>query len=97
MILKRLNNTAFSLLEILLASIIFVLTVGGIFVTLDAIRKPVANKELALTSAVFGKQVLEALRSKVTAASSSNFFTVCAGTCPTFDLALGVHHVQSAT
>ena len=68
--IKNLNNTAFSLLEILLAAIIFVISIGGIFATLNAVRAPVANKESALTAAVFGKQVLEALRSQVNAAAT---------------------------
>lgn len=94
MCINNLNNKAFSLLEILLASIIFIITIAGVFVTLSAVRKPVADKESALTAAVFGKQVLEALRSSVNAQPASNFYGTCIGTCTDFSLALGTHQVN---
>ena len=95
--MKNLNNTAFSLLEILLASVIFVITIGGIFATLNAVRTPVASKNSALTAAVFGKQVLETLRNQVNNQAASNFYSVCSGSCTTFDLELGVHAVTLPT
>ena len=91
--MKNLNNTAFSLLEILLSAVIFVISIGGIFATLNAVRTPVASKEYALSAAVFGKQVLEALRNNVNNQSSANFYLVCSGSCTTFDLELGVHSI----
>ena len=94
--MKNLNNTAFSLLEILLSTVIFVITIGGIFATLNAVRGPVTSKEYALSSAVFGKQVFETLRNQVSNGSSANFYTVCPASapyCTTFDLALGKHQV----
>lgn len=91
-----LNKKAFSLLEILLASVIFVISVTGLFFTLTAVRIPVLNKESALTGAVFGKQVLEALYSRV---SASTYYNNCSGQnpCPNFDLSLGVHQVPTAS
>ena len=97
--IKNLNNKAFSLLEILLASIIFIITVAGIFATLSAVRTPVADRESALTAAVFGKQVLENLRSQVNAASSAYYYSCSAGgsPCPDFALSLGAHQISQAT
>jgi len=89
--MRNLNNTGVTLLEILLASVIFVVSVAGIFATINAVRTPVANKENALSAAVFGKQVLETLRTQVNAGGT--YFGVCAGTCTTFDLQLGKHLV----
>jgi len=90
------NQLAFSLLEVLLASIIFILSVGGVFLTLAAMRGPVADKETALSSAIFGKQVLETLRAKVDAGS---FFNSCSvqgqNPCQDFSLSLGVHYVTN--
>ena len=98
MCIKNLNKSAFSLLEILLASVIFVITTGGLFVTLSAVRRPVADKESALIAAVFGKQVLEALRSYVDGRSGANYYTTdascSAGSCTDFSLALGTHYVS---
>ena len=93
--MKNLNKTAFSLLEILLASIIFIISIGGIFATLNAVRAPVANKESALASAVFGKQVLETLRAQVNAATYYNGCSVGTSPCPDFSLSLGAHLVTS--
>jgi Tfp pilus assembly protein PilV len=95
--MKNLNNTAFSLLEILLASIIFIISIGGVFATLNAVRVPVANKENALSAAVFGKQVLEALRSQVSEQAGLNFYTNCGTGCTDFSLALGTHNVTHTT
>lgn len=89
--MKNLNNTAFSLLEVLLSAIIFVISIGGIFATLNAVRSPVTGKTYALSAAVFGKQVLETLRNQVNNQASANFYLVCSGSCTTFDLELGVH------
>jgi len=91
-----LNNTAFSLMEILLSAIIFIIAIGGIFATLNAVRTPVVNKEGSLSAAVFGKQVLESLRFQVSDLPSANFYTTCSGTCTDFSLALGTHQVPSA-
>jgi len=92
----NLNSRGVTLLEILLASVIFVVSVAGIFATLNAVRTPVVNKENALSAAVFGKQVLDTLRSVVSAGGTS-FYGICAGNCTTFDLQLGPHQVAAAT
>ena len=92
--MKKLHQQAFTLLEILLASVIFVVSVGGVFITLNSMRRPVADKESALTAAVFGKQVLDALRSQVDARS---YYTPCASNpCTDFSLALGPHQVTAS-
>lgn len=89
--IKDLNNRAFSLLEILLSAVIFMISVAGVFITLNAVRGPVANKENALTGAVFSKQVLQALYSKVDAGTwNSNCNN---NPCSAFDLSEGTHQV----
>jgi len=92
--INDLDNEAFSLLEILLAAIIFLISVAGIFATMNAVRGPVANKENQLAASVFGKQVLEALYSQVS--DGGTFYTGCAGganPCTDFDLSVGPHQV----
>ncbi len=86
---------AFTLLEVLLASVIFMISVAGIFATLNAVRAPVANKQSQLSAAVFGKQILERLYSNVNA---NTWGTPCAtNPCTDFDLAPGSHQVSVAT
>jgi len=97
--IKNLNNTAFSLLEILLASIIFIISITGVFVTLTAVRKPVADKESSLAASVFGKQVLEGLRSSVNAGTYYGpcvSWNAAASVCGDFSLYLGNHQVPKA-
>jgi type II secretory pathway pseudopilin PulG len=95
--IKNLNSGAFSLLEVLLASIIFIITIGGLFATLNAVRAPVSEKENALAAAIYGKQVLDALRSQVNTVS---YFTCSSGAgtvgspCTDFSLYLGNHQVS---
>ena len=102
--IMKLNRSAFTLLEVLLASIIFVITIAGVFTTLNTMRTPVADKENSLQAAIFGRQVLEALRSQVDSSSSANYYSCSngiAGTtvspCPDFALSLGVHQVNYVT
>jgi Tfp pilus assembly protein PilV len=91
--MKNLNKTGVTLLEILLASIIFVISVAGIFATLSAVRSPVGNKENALAAALFGKQVLETLRTEVNAGTAT-YYGICAGAgCGVLNLTLGNHSV----
>ncbi len=99
--MKNLNNTAFSLLEVLLSSVIFVIAVAGIFATFNAVRTPATNTESALTAAAFGKQVLETLRIQVNQQASANFYSCASvngnGTCGDFALSVGVHQISVAT
>jgi hypothetical protein len=92
--IKKTNNSAFTLLEILLASIIFILSIACVFVTLNAVRKPVLTKEYSLQAAVFGNQVLQALSSTVKYGTAANTYydTSCANPCGNFNLSIG-HHV----
>ena len=92
---KILNIKGFSLLEILLASIIFIISIAGVFATLNAMRVPVANKESSLQAAVFGKQVLEALRTQVNSSTYYNSCSITAASCPDFSLYLGPHLVPT--
>jgi Tfp pilus assembly protein PilV len=93
---ENINNVAFSLLEVLLAAIIFVISVAGVFVTLNAVRRPVINKENALKATIFGNQVLESLYSQVSAETWNNQCAVANGICPEFSLYLGNHQVPEA-
>ncbi len=90
---RNLNNRAFSLLEILLAAVIFIVSIGGIFATLNSVRGPVASKENALAAAILGKQVLEALRSQVSYRNYAPPACSSISACPDFSLELGVHAV----
>ena len=87
-------------MEIILAAIIFIISVGGVFATLNAVRSPVITKESALVAAVFGKQVLEALRSQVNdpqgALATYYNCSVAVAPCPDFSLSQGDHLVSVA-
>jgi len=91
----RLKNSAFTLLEVLIASIIFIIAVAGVFATLSYVREPVVDKQYQLTATVFGNQVLEYLRSQVNGGVAATFYSE---TCPCTDLSLGLgtHLVPSS-
>jgi len=99
--INNLNKAAFSLLEILLAAVIFAVSVIGIFATLSAVRTPVLSQENSLIAAVFAKQVLEALRSQVSQ-TLDNYYAcsipadgTVAAPCPDFSLSVGTHQVAT--
>ncbi|MBF0503742.1 MAG: type II secretion system protein [Candidatus Omnitrophica bacterium] len=84
--INKINKSAFTLLEILLSAIIFVISVAGIFATLNAVRQPVVQKQRSLTAAILGQQLLESLRTQVDASQLTS------GTWP---LALGLHNTAA--
>ena len=59
--------SGFSLVEAVVAAVIFSITVVGVFASLAAIQQPAANSGQSLNAALCGQQVLENLRSKVDA------------------------------
>ena len=61
------KNRGFTVVEIIVASLIFSITAIGIFSTLAAIRKPSAESQRRVTAAYFGKQVLDDLRAQIDA------------------------------
>ena len=89
--IKNSKISAFTLLEVLLAAIIFVISIGGLFVTLNAVRAPVAQKEQALAAAIYGQQVLNYLRSQVS--TGTGYYNTTSWTnstpCTLLDLELG--------
>jgi len=96
--IKKLNKTAFTLLEVLLAAIIFIISIGGLFATLNAVRSPVTQKENALSAAITGQQVLNYLRSQVNAQTYYNGCSLpldASNNCPALDLSTGPHLVPS--
>ena len=63
----RNNSKGITLLEAFLSAFIFVISVAAIFATLNSLRKPAVNNELAIGAALAASNVLEDLRSKVDA------------------------------
>ena len=61
------NAHGFSLVEAMVASVIFSIAVVGVFSSLAAIKNPVKNSDKSLAAAFCGQQVLENLRASVSA------------------------------
>lgn len=63
----KLNYKAFSLVEVIVASLVFALAVGGFFSALSTLQRPSTglNDEESVKAAEFGKKVLEDLRKEV--------------------------------
>ena len=62
---KQNSQKGFTMVEAVVAALIFAAVVVGIFSTTAALKKPAVNSDKKLTAAYLGKQVLEDLRSKV--------------------------------
>jgi len=59
------SSKAFSLIEAVVASVIFMIAVTGVFASLSALKRPVATTDKALGAALCGQQFLENLRASV--------------------------------
>ena len=67
---KYMNKKGFSLIEVILASLIFALSVAGFYAALGSVRTPVQQTDRSLIAAQYGKEVLEDLRKDVGASNS---------------------------
>ena len=59
------NKTGMTLMEVLIAVVIFAITLGGFLFVLNVATVPSSNQAQRLGAAQYGKQVLEQLRQKV--------------------------------
>lgn len=59
------HKTGFSIVEVVVASMVFAIAAVGIFSTIAVIRGPGAMSERKLSAAYYGKRILEELRSRV--------------------------------
>ncbi|MBF0510937.1 MAG: hypothetical protein HQL13_01270 [Candidatus Omnitrophica bacterium] len=94
------NNNAFSLLEVLLASIVLVIAVAGVFATLHSVRVKVTNKETALAASAMGCKVLDSLLYAQDNTYVSKYGLKCSDvpSCGAFEIAtLGTHRIDNTT
>ena len=62
---KQNSQKGFTMVEAVVAALVFAAVVVGIFSTTAALKKPAVVSDKKLTAAYYGKQILEDLRSKV--------------------------------
>ena len=75
------HTHGFTIVETVVAAVIFLLAVGGVFAALGGIVKPSTRSDRSLQAAYIGQQVLEGLRVKVEE-----------GTWDSAELAEGTHY-----
>ena len=63
----RNNKTGFTITEVIVASLIFVLVIIGVFSTISSLSEPSEESTREVTAALIGKQILENLRLAVDA------------------------------
>jgi prepilin-type N-terminal cleavage/methylation domain-containing protein len=80
MSLKRSNNKGFSMMEALVAAMIFAIGVVGVYATMSSQNTPSMESDDRVKAAFAGKKFLESLRGKVDAQ-----------TYATGDLSIGTH------
>lgn len=91
----NLNKNGLSLIEVILAAVVFSLSVAGFFAAIEAVRKPTQNTDSTRSAADEGKIILEQLRQEV----DSNKWTTSTwqdGTTPrTFTGSNGVQYTAT--
>ncbi|NTV28882.1 MAG: prepilin-type N-terminal cleavage/methylation domain-containing protein [Candidatus Omnitrophica bacterium] len=83
--MKTPSKGAFSMVEVLVAAVVFSIGAAGVLIAVSRSRSPVADSDRRVQAAVYGKQVLARLRAGV----SANTWTGP-------DWTDGVHDVSSA-
>jgi prepilin-type N-terminal cleavage/methylation domain-containing protein len=61
------NHTGFSILEVIIATVIFGLVAAGLYASITALRTPVSDTTKKINAALIAKEELEKLRSEVRA------------------------------
>lgn len=82
---KKNQIKAFTMTEVIIATIIFSLAMAGVFASIANLREPAVESSQEVTAAFIGKRVLDDLRSEVNAA-----------TWDTGGLSLGTHTITPA-
>ena len=62
---KKINQNGASLVEVLIAALIFTIAATGLFTTFASQRETTKRSQRQVQAAYYGRQVLEELRSKV--------------------------------
>jgi prepilin-type N-terminal cleavage/methylation domain-containing protein len=65
--IRRQKNEGFTVVEVIVASVIFALTAAGIFATVSALNQPATESSEEVTAVFLGKRILEDLRKDVDA------------------------------
>ena len=82
--LRKIKNTGISLIEVVLAALIFSITSAGLFSTFSAQRIATERSERRLQAVYYARQVLEELRARV---DQRNW--------DSGDLSIGTHNLSS--
>ncbi len=78
------QKNGFTIVEVVISSLIFVIAVAGIFASINLLRKPAEDTTDKINAAFVGKEILEGLRKQVDAASWQ-----------TGDLTVGTHALNT--
>lgn len=84
--IKRLNKRGSSLIEVIVAGSVFVLSIAGFYTAMNAARKPVEDSQKSMVASRLAKEILESMRVDVTG-------TLWADPNATWSLKLGTWNV----
>lgn len=68
MLIKH-KHSGFTLVEVIVAAMIFSILAAGLYASMSSLRQPAAVTTKKITAALIGQQILEDLRSKVDASN----------------------------
>ena len=63
------NRSGFSVVEVIVAAVIFGIAAAGIFATISALREPAEQSDDRVAAAYAGKEILEELRGQIDAST----------------------------
>ena len=66
-ILKLVKKTGFSIVEVIIATVIFSIVAAGLFATISSLNQPAQESQEAVTAVLIAKQILEELYTEVNA------------------------------
>lgn len=69
---RKKKKEAFTITEVVIATMIFTLAMAGVFASISQLRQPAAESTQEVTAAFFGKWVLDDLRRQVSADTWNN-------------------------
>lgn len=66
---KKRKTKAFTLVEVIISSVIFALAMAGVYASVSQLRQPATESSQEVTAAFLGKQILDKLRTQINAQS----------------------------
>lgn len=65
--MKNMRTSGFTIIEVIVSTVIFTIVAAGLYASVSSLRKPAGDTTKTMNAALIGKNVLEDLRSRISA------------------------------